>query len=309
MTTVGLCLPQLGEHIDREVVQAFSQNAEELGFGGLWVQEHLFYPLNPRSGYAAIPGQQIPDPYRSTLAATETLMAAAAWTDRIEIGTSVLVAGYHRPLELAQRLATLDVLSGGRLVAGFSVGWSEEEHEQMDVDPHTRGRRCGELIEALIACWGPDPVGFNGEFFTIPESVVRPKPLQQPRPRLMSGMRSAAGLARTAAQFDIWNPSRGNAREIKATLNGMQSARSADADPLQVYQRVFLEPSVPDPRKPSHGIDGVVDMIAQACAAGFASVVVDANFWREISNPRDWIELPGRLHRACEAHGLPPSAG
>jgi Luciferase-like monooxygenase len=106
----------------------------------------------------------------------------------------------RRPVELGQRLATLDLLSSGRLIAGISVGWSDDEHQQMGVDPRTRGRRCG-------------------EFFSIPESVVRPKPLQQPRPRLMSGMRSAVGLARTAQLFDIWNPSRGSAQEIAETLS------------------------------------------------------------------------------------------
>jgi probable F420-dependent oxidoreductase len=295
MTTVGLCLPQLGEHVDRSCLRIFCERAEALGFASLWVQEHLFYPLDPRSGYGAIPGQPIPDAYRSTLAATETLMCAAAWTERVDIGTSVLVAGYHRPLELAQRLATLDVLSEGRLIAGFSVGWSDEEHEQMDVDPRSRGRRCEELVRAIVACWGPDPVEFTGEFFTIPRSVVRPKPHQLPRPRLLSGMRSEAGLERTARLFDIWNPSRGSAAEVGTELARLQAARPAGAEPLQAYLRLFLEPSVPTPGVAPAGIDGVRLQLDQARAAGLASVIIDANFWREITRPSDWAELPDRL--------------
>ena len=293
MTTVGLCLPQLGEHVDRATLRAFCERAEAVGFAHLWVQEHLFCPLRPRAGYAAIPGQPIPAPYRSTLAATETLMAAAAWTEHVEIGTSVLVAGYHRPVEISQRLATLDVLSGGRLVVGFSVGWSDEEHEQMDVDPRTRGRRCGELVDAVSACWADDPVRFDGEFFSIPESLVRPKPLH--RPRLMSGMRSEAGLRRTARQFDIWNPSRGSAEEISAVVTRMGEWRPAGMAPLEVYQRVFLEPSVPDPDQPPPGLDGVTAAVRDARRAGFAAVIVEANFWREITSPADWVELPDRL--------------
>ena len=184
---IGLCLPQLGGHVSRNGLRAFCERAEELGYGGLWVQEHIFYPLNPVSGYSARPGLKVPDAYRSTLGALETLAAAAAWTCRPVIGTSILVAGLHRPVALAQQLSTIDVLSEGRLVAGFSVGWSDEEHQVMDVDPRTRGARCDELIDALVACWGPDPVQFDGRFFAIPESQIRPKPAQQPRPAAALG--------------------------------------------------------------------------------------------------------------------------
>jgi len=309
MTTVGLCLPQLGEHIDGPTLHDFCQSAEALGFASLWVQEHLFYPLHPRSGYSSIPGQPVPTPYQSTLGATETLAAAAAWTTRVAIGTSVLVAGYHRPVELAQRLSTLDVISGGRLIAGFGVGWSEEEHDQMGVDSHSRGRRCDELIRALLACWGPDPVHFNGEFFAIPESIVRPKPVQTPRPALLSGMRSPAGLARTVERFDIWNPSRGDATAVSEVIAELNHRRTDDQAPLAVYHRVFLEPSVRDPLRRPPGMPGVVESIWDAAAAGFESVIVEANFWREITSPAAWASFPARLHRALTDAGLPLGCG
>ena len=172
MTRVGLSLPQLGSFATRDTIRGFSESAEELGFGSLFVQQHLFYPINPASGYSARPGLAVPEAYRSILQPMEILAAVAAWTEKVIIGTSILVAGYHRPVDLAQRITTLDVLSGGRTVFGFSVGWSDEEHAQYDVDPRTRGKRADELIDALKACWGADPVSFNGEFFTIPESDV-----------------------------------------------------------------------------------------------------------------------------------------
>ena len=178
---IGLTLPQLGGHVTRDGLRGFCEQAEELGYGSLWVQEHLFYPHHPVSGYSARPGLAVPEAYRSVLGALETLTAAAAWTTQPVVGTSILVAGLHRPVALAQQLSTIDLLSAGRLVAGFSVGWSDEEHQVMDVDPRTRGARCDELIDALLACWGPDPVEFSGRFFTIPTSDVRPKPVQ-PRP-------------------------------------------------------------------------------------------------------------------------------
>src|SRR6266545_2713768 len=121
---VGLSLPQLGGQVTRDGLRAFCESAEELGFASLWVQEHLFYPLHPVSGYSARPGLAVPEAYRTVLGALQTLTAAAAWTTRPVVGTSILVAGLHRPVALAQQLSTIDLLSEGRLVAGFSVGWS-----------------------------------------------------------------------------------------------------------------------------------------------------------------------------------------
>jgi probable F420-dependent oxidoreductase len=295
VTTVGLCLPQLGGHVTRDVLRAFVESAEELGFGGLWVQEHMFYPHEPISGYAARPGLAVPEAYRTTLSPLETLTAAAAWSTGPEIGTSVLVAGYHRPVQLAQRLATLDLLSAGRLVVGFSVGWSDDEHGQADVDPRTRGRRLDEMLDALEACWGPDPVRFQGEFFDIPTSDVRPKPLQRPRPRLLSGMRSEAGLRRTAERFDIWNPASGALEDILATAAQLQDRRPPDREPLQVYWRVYTEPPVPVRGLRPLSVQELADEVARARAAGIASVIVDANFDRSIDSPEAWAALPKRL--------------
>jgi probable F420-dependent oxidoreductase len=301
MTTVGLCLPQLGGHVTRAALRSFVESAEELGFASLWVQEHLFFPHEPISGYSARPGLAIPQAYRTTLSALETLTAAAAWTSRVEVGTSVLVAGYHRPVQLAQRLATVDLLSEGRLTVGFSVGWSDDEHQQMDVDPRTRGRRMDEMLDALEACWGPDPVSFDGQFFTIPVSDVRPKPVQSPRPRLLSGMRSEAGLRRTAERFDIWNPASGTLEQILEIAGRLQEQRPPDKAPLEVYWRLFVEPPVLVANLRPVSVDELVEDVTRAKEAGIASVIVDANFDKAIDAPQAWAELPQRLARLVDA--------
>src|SRR5260370_2635698 len=124
---IGLGLPQRGGHVSRNGLRAFCERGEELGYGSLWVQEHIFYPLDPVSGYSARPGLKVPDAYRSTLGALEALAAAAAWTSRPVVGTSILVAGLHRPVALAQQLSTIDVLSEGRLGAGSRAGCAPGE--------------------------------------------------------------------------------------------------------------------------------------------------------------------------------------
>ena len=205
MTGVGLCLPQLGPHATGPAIKDFCHAAEDRGYTSLWVQEHLFVPVDAISGYGGAPGRALPTPYQSTLAALELLAAAAAWTTTPLIGTSVIVGGYHRPVELAQSLAAVDVLSQGRLVVGLGVGWSEDEHIQMNTDVHSRGRRLDELIDALKACWGPNPVEHRGEFFSIPSCLVNPKPVQHKLP-MIGGAFSGPGLERVIDKLDGWNP-------------------------------------------------------------------------------------------------------
>jgi len=301
VTGVGLTLPQLGPHVTRDAVRGFCEEAERIGFTSLWVQEHLFFALNPSAPYAARPGMPVPEAYRSTMAATELLTAAAAWTERPLLGTGILVGGYHRPVELAQRLAAIDILSAGRLIAGLSVGWSKDEHDQMDVEFTTRGKRMDELVSALKACWGPDPVNFDGEFFHIRDALVSPKPLQQPHPRLLSGMRSAPGLRRTAAQFDIFNPASGSVDQILESVATINALRSPDAEPIEVMQRIFTEPPFVVPGLAPLSVEAMQDAVAAAQRAGFSEVIIDTAFTTEVNSPQDWVNFPSRLAPVLDA--------
>ena len=292
---VGLALPQLGPHADAHAVRGFATRAEELGFGHLCVQQHLFYPHVVESGYSARPGLAVPEAYRSVLQPLDLLGVVAGWTEEIVLGTSILVAGYHRPVDLAQRISTLDVLSGGRTVFGFSVGWSDEEHAQYDVNPRTRGRRADELIDAMKACWAADPVSYDGEFFTIPVSDVDPKPLQKPHPPLMSGMRSEAGLRRTAEKFDWWNPASGTLEQHLETMQTLAGLRPEHLDPLKMCWNLFTVPPVIVANLQPLSVDELCEQVGAAAAAGVDAVSIDANFDRSITSPADWATVPDRL--------------
>jgi probable F420-dependent oxidoreductase len=265
------------------------------------VQEHLFFAVNPSAPYAARPGLAVPDAYRITMSPLELLSMAAAWTDHVSLGTGILVGGYHRPVELAQRLATLDVLSAGRLIVGLSVGWSKDEHDQMDVTFETRGRRMDELVEALLRCWGPDPVSFDGEFFHIPESLISPKPLQRPHPPLLSGMRSGAGLRRTAQYFDIWNPASGSVAQLSATAAEINQMRAPGRPSVEVYQRVFTEPPFRAAGVDANDVAALTRAVADARGAGFSHVIVDTAFTTEVRSPQDWMDFPARLSPILDA--------
>ncbi|MFM8529625.1 MAG: LLM class flavin-dependent oxidoreductase, partial [Ilumatobacteraceae bacterium] len=122
MTGIGLCVPQLGPHVTPAAVRTFAERAEAIGFTSLWVQDHFMYVALPENGYGNFPGASPPPQYETVWQPLELLSALAMCTATAILGTSVLVAGTHWPVQLAARLATLDQLSGGRLVVGLGAG-------------------------------------------------------------------------------------------------------------------------------------------------------------------------------------------
>jgi probable F420-dependent oxidoreductase len=280
---VGLCLPQLGACVDGPLVRDFAQAAEGLGFGHLWVQDHFLYALAQEGTYGGSAAAQ-PEVYKSVFAPTELLASVAAWTDTIELGTSVLVGGNHWPAQLANQLASIDRLSGGRLRAvGLGAGWSHEEHLCVGVDPRTRGSRLDDFVPALLACWGEDPVEYHGPFFDIPRAIMQPKPVRTPR--LMSGMYSKAGLVRTAALFDLWNPGSIPIAQVVEIIGGLNSTRPAHKDPLGAIYRLALQSTAGKVMT----VDEAAVRTEEAAEAGLDGVIVETNFCSDITSPVAWL--------------------
>ncbi len=120
---VGVSLPQAGQQATRRNVIQMAKNAESEGFNSLWVFERLLWPINPQTPYPATPDGSLPIEYQTMFDPLETLTYVAANTNRIALGTSVIDMLFHNPVILARRFATLDVLSKGRAIAGFGIGW------------------------------------------------------------------------------------------------------------------------------------------------------------------------------------------
>lgn len=296
-------MPQLGFHVTGRCVASFVRSADALGFASLWVQEHLFYPIRNTSQYSGKYGTEVHGAYRSFFSPFELLSFAAATSQRLTLGTSVIVAGYHRPVELAQRVATLDQLSEGRVVLGIGAGWSADEHRQMDVDFATRGKRIDEFVPALVHCWGPDPVEFHGSHFTIPLAEIKPKPFNNRRPLLMSGMRSNEGLRRTARHFDMWNPTIGTGIPIADNLSWLREHQPRGAAPMRLVTRVYAA-------RPAGNDDGLVDGVDRIRAGldesldlGAEEAIIECGFWSAITNERDWESLPERLAEVVDDYG------
>ena len=117
------------------------KRAEELGYDSLWVTERLLYPVQSQSPYPGTPDRSLPEGFKVTFDPLHVLTFAAAHTSQITLGTSVLVMGYRNPVPLAQSLATIDALSGGRLRVGMGQGWSKDEHDATGVSMKDRAAR------------------------------------------------------------------------------------------------------------------------------------------------------------------------
>jgi probable F420-dependent oxidoreductase len=185
---VGIHLPQFGRASSPAAITDAARLAESLGFADVWVSDHIAIPA----------AQDYPSPYLYD--PLLTLAWAAAATERVGLGTSVLVVPQHNPLSLANSLASLDALSGGRLTIGAGVGWSAAEFAALGQSFADRGRRMDEMLDVLRTCWGPDPVDFHGEFVHLDAMKVQPKPTH--RIPIWVGGRSEPAYRRAAERGD-----------------------------------------------------------------------------------------------------------
>jgi probable F420-dependent oxidoreductase len=238
---VGISLPQLGPQASPESLIKVARRAEELGYDSVWVLERLLWPLAPKEPYPAAPDGRLPETYQTVFDPIETLTWVAAHTTKVQLGTSVLVLPYHSPIQLARRVATLDVLSSGRVLLGVGAGWSRDEFEAVGTPFERRGARCDEFLRAMIELWTKDPVKFDGEFYHIPESKVGPKPVQKPHPPIYVAGFGQYTFDRAAKFGNGWNPAGILSFEaLEGMINQFrQTAEHAGRDSMEVVLRAF----------------------------------------------------------------------
>ena len=181
---------------DVQALVGLASRAEELGFDSVWVHDHVF---NVGHVFDRIGGR----PYYEPL----TLLSfVAARTTRVRLGTSVLVLPYHNPIRLAKAAATLDVLSGGRLILGVGVGAIENEMEAMGSPFKERGAFTDEAIAVMRTLWSEEDPRFDGKYSRFAGMKFSPKPLQKPSIPLVIGGVSRAAIRRAARLGDGWQP-------------------------------------------------------------------------------------------------------
>ena len=181
-----------------------ASRAEELGFESLWTGEHVLTPVRAEGGYPGAGGRPPFAPDSRFLEPFATLTYLSAVTSRVRLGTGVVILPLHSPATVARAIATVDVLSGGRLSLGVGVGWMREEFDAVGQSFTDRGRRTDEMIACLHRLFTEQRPAFDGEFYRLPEVGFEPKPVQKPRPPLLIGGTTAAALRRAARSGDGW---------------------------------------------------------------------------------------------------------
>jgi probable F420-dependent oxidoreductase len=218
---------------DPEWMASFARHADDLGFESIYLVEHAIvgadystkYPYAD-TGRMPLPEDcPIPDPL-------EMLAFLAGQTERLVLATGVVVLPLHTPVLLAKRLATIDVVSAGRMRLGIGVGWMREEVEAAGVEFETRGRRTDELIEAMRALWTQEQASFAGEFFEFGPVYSRPQPVQVGGVPIHVGGHSPAAARRAGRVGDGFFPLGLDVEMLRNRLAQMRTAaRSVGRDP------------------------------------------------------------------------------
>jgi probable F420-dependent oxidoreductase len=244
--TFGLDVGVYGRLATRDHILEIAELAESSGLESIWVADHVVFPVTftskyPYSPTGAFPLDMTQEPLLEPMATLGVLVGA---TRRVKIGTAVLVMPYRNPVLLGRMLATLDVLSGGRIILGAGVGWLAEEFTALDARPFVaRGRVTDECIEIVKRMCQGGEVSFQGEHYQIAPLVSHPGSVQRPHLPILIGGTSKAALQRVVRLGDGWlstglHPQRASERlRVLRQLCATQGRRFED---LSLSHKIFI---------------------------------------------------------------------
>ena len=296
----GVILPNVGPLAHIDSLARIAQNAEHLGYDGVFLSDHIAIPSYLRSVY----------PYRSDgrfpltasdriLEPVTTLAYLAAVTSRLQLGFSVLVLPYRHPVLNAKMLGTLDVISNGRLIVGAGVGWMAEEFAALDSNFEARGAVTDEHIALLKAFWtNPEP-NVRGTHYSVAGVGMAPSPVSKPHPPIWTGGISPPALRRAATIADGWHGVRqspADVARVAAQISDLRASRGETMDGFTISLRAGLdvtdEPFVGSSRTPLRGSpEQVASDLVGYREAGLDYLVVEPR----AATPEQLIEQLGRF--------------
>ena len=294
--------PSLAYREGPEGIARMAKAIERIGFDQLDIFDHVVmgYPAAGRP-------KPVYPPKMPILEALTTLAYAAAVTQRIGLGTEVLVLPQRQPLLVAKQVSTLDVLSGGRMRLGVGIGWQESEYQALGEDFGNRGRRFDEAIALLRAAWGEEQLDFAGDFYNCKAMALEPKPPQGAKLPLWLGGAAPRALQRVGELADGWL-----ATAVEDKASGAQMvqtvrryAAAAGRDPSSIGLQMMLDVPPRDARGKAFytDLDNVLRRVADVAAMGFgwgainATAIFQAGF-RSLDAIIDKLEA---LHGAIKA--------
>jgi probable F420-dependent oxidoreductase len=278
---IGLHIPNAQSGANADDILSVARTAERLGFDGVWMFDHLFtptdidskYPYSRDGAYAL----SATDPFYDPLGLFGVLAGA---TEKLTLGTGVLIPAYRNPIVLAKTLATIERFAPGRIRLGIGTGWMREEFDALGIPFERRGARLDEYIRALRAMWSGEPVAFDGEFYSWVQSGFLPAPTA-PIPLIIGG-HSDRALERAAKLGDGWAAV--TTREQGHGLEGIEgrlevldrylekAGRTRDDFGL-LFQQLLWFSDDPHPKLPLTGPpDAIAESLAKLRAMGITMV-------------------------------------
>lgn len=307
---LGTFLPQNWSYDPHGSLVEAARAAEKIGYDSVWVFERVLY-AEDQTGVHRLTEYgdgAWPDIYRRVIDPVVALSMAVAVTSRVRVGTAALIPPLHVPFRLAHSFASVAAASGGRVVAGLGTGWSVDEYAATAPRPMAeRGAALDEFLDMADALWGPDPVSFKNERYTVFPAEVGPKPAE--RIPVLLGGRGKKALERVARRASGWLPSLLPPAQVGATLRGLrEKAAEYGRNPaeLSCTAVVGLSPFsevTENGRMPYTGsFNQVISDLGELAEAGAAEVVVTLPFLaRDVS---ELCDLSAEFHARFRAAGI-----
>jgi probable F420-dependent oxidoreductase len=282
----GLCLPNFRDGASREGMEAGAETAERLGWSTVWTTDHVMVPTSAA------------DDYGTNFDAIEVLVWIGARFSKVRLGTSVIVVPQRNAVVLAKELATLDALSGGRLVAGVGGGWNEEEFANLGVESQfrVRGAYLDETIDLWRHLWSGSTEPFHGRFHDFDDFVFAPLPAQRGNVPIVVGGRAEPALRRAGAKGDWYHSSATSAAKYAQRVPVIRAAAEAAGRPKpRLTARAWTE--FGQATSDHYAIRGSVEEMATEIR-GFADAGVDhLAVWFDATDPGELVGLMERFDR------------
>lgn len=221
-----------------------ARECEARGFESVWFPEHTHIPASRKSPWPM--GGDLPKDYWHTHDLFVCMMAAAAATKTIKIGSGICLVIEHDPIKLAKEVASLDMLSNGRVLFGIGGGWNAEEMENHGTPFKKRWKVLREKIEAMKEIWTKEAAEYHGEFVNFDPIWCNPKPVQKPYPPILLGVHSGNGLNRVVNYCDGWIPVGAAVQDLRESLQDLRArAEKAGRKPQDLAISIFMGPDDP----------------------------------------------------------------
>jgi probable F420-dependent oxidoreductase len=264
---IGFSLPHMGSIASADNITKAARFAESEGFDSIWVIDRILWPAEPQTPYPPSPDGSWPEVYQTVFDPISTLTYVAAITEKITLATGIIDMLYQNPLILANRLAALDNLSKGRLLLGLGNGHSKDEFDAAGVPFEKRGERADEFLQVLNKIWYNDTVEHKGKYYTIPKSVIGPKPYQQKIPIYLAGFtpKALGRIISSNANGWVGIPQLGidNFKQGQEQLRKAAQENGRDPNSIEYPILAFPEVSENDLGSDRQPMNGSIQQIAQ----------------------------------------------